>query len=62
MQIPILGDVDLSLFSKPATDVKLYEIKDGFCGELNMNQNFEKYIEQYAGFKEGDCASQGYSK
>ena len=53
MHIPIMGDVSLSLFSKPATDIFLFEVKDGLCGELNINQDFEKYAEEYAGFKEG---------
>lgn len=62
--IPVVGDVQFALFSKPATkaeQVTLYKIEYGECGQATVNQNIEKYAEEFAGLTEGKCADQGYT-
>jgi len=41
--------------------VTLYELKSGVCGQASLNKKYEKYAEEFASLKEGNCAAQGYT-
>merc|ERR1711966_141138 len=45
----------------PRGDATLYKISDGVCGQSTLDARYAKYAEEFAGLKEGTCASQGYT-
>ena len=60
LNVPVLGDIDISLYSKSspsllATGVTLYKIAEGECGEATIPSAYEKYAEEFAGLTEGSC-------
>ena len=66
IQVPVIGDIKISLYSKAslsagATGVTLYKIEYGECGEATIDQEYEKYAEEFAGLTEGNCSAQGYT-
>ena len=58
VDIPVVGDVTLSLYSKPAfkDNATLFRIADGECGEATLLSQYEKYVEEFAHFAEGTCS------
>ena len=64
IQVPVLGDIEVALYSKTsysATGVTLFKIEYGECGEATIAQAYEKYAEEFAGLSEGNCKAQGYT-
>jgi len=70
VKIPMLGDITLALYSKPAAShlkfptasASLYKAELGhLCEELDVPAEFQRYVERFTGFSEGTCASQGYT-
>ena len=52
-----------TLFCKAlsASQVDLYKTVEGHaCGQVSVSGDYEKYVEEYAGFSQGTCADQGY--
>ena len=64
LNVPVIGDIKISLFTKPSvqdTNVDLYKIANGECGQATLPSKYEKPAEDYAGLSEGTCASVGYT-
>ena len=59
MDVPVIGEVTIALYSKASslgeTDVTLYKIAEGECGEATIDATYEKYAEEFAGLSEGNC-------
>merc|ERR1711907_80884 len=58
----IAGSAASSTVEAVRSDVTLYKIADGICGEATLDAKYASYAEKFAGLKEGGCASQGYTK
>jgi len=65
MNLPVVGEVDVELFSKPANKVgeeaTLYRVIQGECGEANVPTLAEGILEKWGGMVEGTCLAQGYA-
>ena len=52
-----------SLFCKAvsASQATLFRTVEGHgCGQITVSTDYEKYVEDFAGFAVGDCADQGF--
>ena len=52
-----------TLFCKAiaSSQVNLYKTMESKgCGQIVVSADYEKYVEEFAGFSEGTCADQGY--
>ena len=52
-----------TLFCKAiaASQVNLYRTVEGHgCGQVAVSGDYEKYVEEFAGFSQGTCVDQGF--
>lgn len=62
MKVPIIGEIKVDLYSKPAkkytaTEATVFRVALGECGEATVPTFAENWLEKYANMAEGTCAT-----